>query len=91
MRVTTVEAFLMGFVAMGFLVAGVFFVKFWRETRDTLFLAFAVFFLAQAGRSTLLLEAEQPNVGQPWTYFLHIFTLVLILGAILKKNYGRNG
>jgi len=90
MRVTTVEAFLMGFVAMGFLAAGLFFVRFWRETRDTLFLAFAVFFLVQAAAATTLLGFERPNEGQT-VYFVYLVTLVLIVGAILKKNYGRNG
>ena len=36
--------FLSGAISMGFLVAAVFFLRFWRDTRDELFLAFALSF-----------------------------------------------
>ena len=36
--------FLSGAITMGFLAGGLFFLRFWRETRDQLFLTFAVAF-----------------------------------------------
>ena len=37
--------FLLGIIAMASFTSAVFFLKFWKVTRDTLFLAFAAFFL----------------------------------------------
>ena len=37
--------FLSGAVALGFFVCGLYFLRFWRRTRDQLFLAFALAFV----------------------------------------------
>jgi hypothetical protein len=42
--ITPVEGLIAGALAMGFLIAGLFFLKFWRRTGDGLFLAFAAAF-----------------------------------------------
>ena len=39
---TTLLSFLAGATTMGFCVAALFFLRFWRNTRDGLFLSFAV-------------------------------------------------
>ena len=83
--------FLLGIIAMASLTAGVFFLKFWRVTRDVLFLAFGVFFWIEAGSRVALLFFEHPSEGSPWIYLLRLFALLLILAAILKKNYSRTG
>ena len=36
--------FISGMVAAGFLVAGLFFIRFWRKTHDQLFISFALAF-----------------------------------------------
>jgi hypothetical protein len=33
----------------------------------------------------------RPSEGNPWIYLVRLFTYLLILAAILKTNYGRNG
>jgi uncharacterized membrane protein HdeD (DUF308 family) len=86
---TAIESFLLGFVALASLVAGLFFVKFWRSTRDLLFLAFAAFFLIQGVNDIALLFFVRPNEGSSWLRLIQIFALFLILAAILRKNYGR--
>ena len=51
---TRIQAFLLGITVMMSSTAGVFFLKFWRSTRDVLFLAFGAFFLLEAlDRTTL--------------------------------------
>jgi hypothetical protein len=40
----TLFDFLSGAITLGFLVAALFFLRFWRKTQDTLFLAFATSF-----------------------------------------------
>jgi hypothetical protein len=48
--------FLSGAVALGFFVCGLFFLRFWRRTRDQLFLAFSLAFaLLGTGQSILAL------------------------------------
>ena len=41
-------SFLQGAIAMCFAIAGLFFLRFWRDTRDRLFLLFALSFWLQA-------------------------------------------
>ncbi|HET9792443.1 MAG TPA: DUF5985 family protein [Candidatus Angelobacter sp.] len=83
-----INAFLLGVIAMSSLTAGVFFLRFWRDTRDSLFLAFAVAFLIEALNRTASLLLVQPNEGTPWIYIVRLFAFLLILGAIVNKNRG---
>ncbi|MGH9501758.1 MAG: DUF5985 family protein [Terriglobales bacterium] len=84
-----IDGFLLGAISMASLTAGVFFLKFWSETRDFLFLAFATFFVIEGiNRVVLLLLVARPNEGSPWIYLVRLLALGLILGAIIKKNYG---
>ncbi|HTW22785.1 MAG TPA: DUF5985 family protein [Candidatus Baltobacteraceae bacterium] len=85
---TPLEAFLLGVIATASLAAALFFLKFWRSTRDVLFLAFAAFFLIQALDRTALLFFAKPNESSPWIYLVRLVALVMIVAAILKKNYG---
>jgi uncharacterized membrane protein HdeD (DUF308 family) len=83
-----INAFLLGVIAAFSVIAGVFFVRFWRETRDSFFLAFALFFFVEAGNRTALLFLSRPNEGSPWIYVIRLVALLIILAAILHKNYG---
>ncbi len=83
-----IDGFLLGVIATASLSAGVFFLKFWRDTRDSFFLAFAASFLIEGLNRSAVLLFDKPNDGSPWTYFIRLLSLLLILGAILKKNYG---
>jgi len=85
---TPLEGFLIGVIATGSMTAALFFLKFWRSTRDVLFLAFAAFFLIQAVDRVALLFFQRPNEGSPWIYLIRLVALLLIVTAILKKNYG---
>jgi hypothetical protein len=79
-------AFLSGAVTMGFLVACLFFVRFWRKTSDRFFLAFAVafFFLALNHALAWWIGAADERVG--YTYLLRVLAFALILWAIVDKN-----
>lgn len=78
--------FMSGAVTMGFLVAAIFFLRFWRRTSDRLFLAFAVAFALLAINQALAqwLGAADERVG--YTYLLRVLGFVLILVAIVDKN-----
>ena len=79
--------FLSGAVTLGFLVAAIFFLRFWKGTSDRLFLAFAVAFGLMAVNQALAqwLGAADERVG--YTYLLRVLGYVLILVAILDKNF----
>ena len=83
-----IAEFLLGVVAAASATAGIFFLKFWRETRDTFFLAFAAYFFLEAVTRTVLLSFEHPNEGSPWIYVVRLVALIWILTAILRKNSG---
>ena len=78
--------FFSGAVTLGFLVAAGFFLRFWRQTADRLFLAFAVAFvlfaLNQALASWLTVLIEPASL----IYALRVLGFIIILGAIVDKN-----
>ena len=83
-----IEGFLLGVIATASLTAGLFFLKFWRATRDSFFLAFAASFIIEGLNRSAVLFVDRPNEGSSWTYLVRLLSLLLILGAILRKNYG---
>lgn len=88
---TTLTAFLSGAIATGFALAGLFFLVFWRRTRDELFLAFTgAFWLLGLGQA-LLTFSSVPLEERSWLYLFRLAAFVLILAAIWRKNRARNG
>ena len=84
-----IEGFLLGIIASSSVMAGIFFLKFWRHTGDFLFIAFAIAFIIEGlSRASVLLLAK-PNEGSPWIYLVRLLASLLILVAILRKNYSR--
>jgi len=81
-----IEGFLLGVIATSSLIAGLFFLRFWRDTRDSLFLTFAIAFIAEGLNRTAMLILEQPNEGSPWIYLVRFFAFLLILLGIVNKN-----
>lgn len=83
------DFFLLGFIAACSLVAGLFFLRFWRSTRDVLFLAFAVFFVIQGGSTAVVGSLSQPNEGSLWLFLLRLLSILVVFGAIVWKNSGK--
>ena len=83
------DTFLLGFVTAASLFAGLFFLRFWRETRDVLFLSFSAFFLIQGGLSAAVVHLPEPNTGPAWVFVMRLVSVAGVLGAILWKNAGR--
>ena len=82
-------AFLNGAVTFAYLVAAVYFLRFFRKTRDRFFLSFAAAFfllMLNLGIATLL-GVEDERTG--YSYVLRVIGFVLILLAILEKNLRR--
>jgi hypothetical protein len=84
--VDTLFDFLSGAITMGFLVAGFFFLRFWKRTRDALFLTFAAaFWLLGLGQALLAFTAI-PVEERSWLYLLRLAAFSLILVSIWRKN-----
>jgi hypothetical protein len=84
------DLFSAGAITLGYAVAGLFFLRFWRDTRDRLFLLFALaFFVLSANRvgaAWLGSPAEPPGYHVYWIRFA---AFALILVAIIDKNRQR--
>jgi predicted neutral ceramidase superfamily lipid hydrolase len=79
------QALLVGIVLMASLVAALFFLKFWRTTRDQLFLAFAVAFALEGSTRVYTLFSCSPD-GVPVIYLTRLIAYTLIIVAIARKN-----
>ncbi len=53
------------------------------------FLAFAVSFAIEAAYRIAVLLLPKPNEDSPWLYLLRLLGYLVILLAIVRKNYGR--
>ena len=84
-------AFINGLIAMGFATAGVFYLRFWVRTRDTLFLAFAAAFWLLALNAGAVVLIGIPREELSYVYLLRFVAFVLIILAVLSKNAKRPG
>jgi len=82
----TLLDFLAGAITMGFAISSLFFLRFWRRTRDTLFLSFAgAFALLGIGQAILALS-DVSLEERSALYLFRLAAFLLILTAIWRKN-----
>ena len=77
---------LLGAIAMASLMIGLFFLKFWKNTRDRFFLFFAAAFFLEGVNRALRGIQESGSENEPLVYLIRLFSFLLILIAILDKN-----
>jgi uncharacterized membrane protein HdeD (DUF308 family) len=77
---------MLGAIAMGWFVAGLQFLRFWRDGRDRFFLLFALSFFVEGCGRLLVAVSERPNEGSPYLYLLRLLAYGLIIWAIVEKN-----
>lgn len=80
------EQMLSGAIAIGWLLAGLFFFRFWRQTRDRFFLWFALSFWLEAGNRVALGLLVDLGEDSPVLYGIRVIAYGLILLAIWQKN-----
>ena len=78
--------FTAGAITLGFLVAGLFFLRFWKRTRDRLFIAFALAFWLLAIGQALLTFTRSATEERTWLYLIRLVAFALILFSIWRKN-----
>ena len=83
---TTLINFLSGATAFGFFVCGLFILRFWRRTRDPLFMAFALAFALLGIGQAVLALANIPTEERGSLFLIRLSAFALILFAILRKN-----
>lgn len=80
------SSFLSGAITMGFLLGGLFFLRFWRETKDQLFLIFAAaFWLLGLVQAFLAMGPTAPE-ERSWLYGVRLLAFLLIAASIIRKN-----
>jgi hypothetical protein len=84
--VATLVPFVLGAIAFGSALAALFFVRYYRDTRDELFLFFAAAFVLEALNRVVLTFDASPNEASPRYYLLRAFGYGLILLGIYRKN-----
>ncbi len=80
------EPFLSGAVTMGFIAAGLFFLSFWKRTRDGLFLAFALAFWLLGINQAVLALTDIPVEERSPLYLIRLAAFGLIIVSIWMKN-----
>lgn len=78
--------FTSGVVAMGYFVAGLFFLRFWSRTREGLFAIFSAAFWLLALNQTLVAVAGIPREEHSWIYLLRLAAFTLIIVGVVAKN-----
>ena len=82
----TLYVFFSGVVTAGFLIASLFFLRFWSRMRDGLFLSFALAFLL-LGINQALLALTNINVEERSPlYLLRLAAFALIIWSIVRKS-----
>jgi hypothetical protein len=81
-----VVPFVAGALGVGYLVAGIFFLKFWRRTGDGLFAAFAAAFVLLAANQAAPVLFGISDEALGGVYLLRLAAFLLIIFAILRKN-----
>jgi uncharacterized protein DUF5985 len=81
--------FLSGAVTLAYVIAAFYFLGFWQRTHDRLFASFALAFaLLGLNQFVVFLLGAADERGN-YAYVLRVLGFVLILLAIVDKNFGR--
>jgi hypothetical protein len=83
------QQFLWGALAMACAVAGLFFLKFWRATRERLFLVFAAAFWVLGANWVALAIADPSEESRHYLYVVRLVAFLLLIAGILDKNRKR--
>jgi hypothetical protein len=86
LRMPEALIFMNGAIAMGCMVAGACFLRFWRDTRDRLFVFFAAAFFVLALERVGLLFVGRDEAARASIYIARLAGFALIILGIADKN-----
>jgi hypothetical protein len=75
-----------GALTMACWVAGLFFFRFWKPSRDRLFLFFSAAFWLLGVHWLALVIINPPVETRPYFYVLRLLAFLLIIAGIVDKN-----
>lgn len=81
-----VKEFFLGGIAAGDLIAGLFFLRYWRVTGDRFFLFFAWSFAFDSLSRAILAMDVITTESEPLIYLVRLASYALILVGIVDKN-----
>jgi hypothetical protein len=86
-------SFLAGIAAAAFLASAIFFLKFWKVSRDRFFLHFSVACALLSLERVLLLYmlpdiqiVQRPPEAHAWVYLVRMAAFLLIMWAFIQRN-----
>jgi uncharacterized membrane protein HdeD (DUF308 family) len=82
----SLELFLSGALCMGYAIAALFFLRFWRDNGDRLFAYFAAAFGLLVVQRLALALFPGTSDQTSWMYLLRLLAFVLIIIAVVDKN-----
>lgn len=77
---------LAGAIAMASLIISLFFLRFWRSSRDRFFLYFALSFAIEGLHRIYAVMSFAKGEDSPTHYLIRLLAYGLIIWAILEKN-----
>jgi len=80
------DQILSGMYVAGYAIAGLFFLRFWRASRDRLFIFFSVAFWVLGLQRLMLAVSTVPTEDQTYLYVIRLIAFLIILYAIIDKN-----
>lgn len=82
--VESVRSWMNGAISMGYLIVGCFFLQYWRETRERLFVFFTLGFVVLAVHRTMF--ALMFGDADAFTFTLRLAGYLLILAGIIDRR-----
>ena len=80
------KPFISGAICMACFTIALFLFRFWRRTRDRLFLMFGAAFLLMMIERIILVSIGSSHEFAPYVYVVRLLAFVLIIAAIVDKN-----
>jgi hypothetical protein len=81
---------LVGMSTMGFIIAALYFLRFWRRTKDRLFVTFSCAFVLLAINQVLIGLSVGPREDESLLYLPRIIAFALLIVAIVSKNLAKD-
>lgn len=85
-----INAMLLGAIATACFIVSLFFLRFWKDTKDRFFLFFAGAFFIQGVERIVLGLNRFSSEQEPLIYLIRLLAFLIILYAIIDKNWLRN-
>jgi hypothetical protein len=81
-----VSLFVAGAMCAGYVLAALFFLRFWTRTRERLFAAFALAFCLMGANQAVAGFSRYQHAESSAAYLLRLAAFVVIIIAVLSKN-----